>query len=45
MSDPVIPAILLAALIQVESSGNPRAYNRAEDAAGVLQFDGYSWMI
>jgi hypothetical protein len=37
MSEPVIPAILLAALIQVESSGNPRAYNRAEDAVGILQ--------
>jgi hypothetical protein len=37
MSESAIPAILLAALIQVESSGNPRAYNRAEDAAGVLQ--------
>jgi hypothetical protein len=29
--------ILLAAVIQVESSGNPRAYNQREDAVGILQ--------
>jgi hypothetical protein len=29
--------ILLAAIIQVESSGNPRAYNQREDAVGILQ--------
>jgi len=37
MADSTISAVLLAALIQVESSGDPLAYNKAEDAAGVLQ--------
>jgi soluble lytic murein transglycosylase-like protein len=29
--------ILLAAIIQIESSGNPRAHNQREDAVGALQ--------
>lgn len=37
MSEMIIPAVLLSALIQVESSNNPRAHNKAEDAVGVLQ--------
>ena len=37
MSEPIISAVLLSALIQVESGGNPRAHNKVEDAAGVLQ--------
>ena len=36
-SETVRKGAIIAAIIQVESNGNPRAHNKSEDAVGILQ--------